>query len=103
MQVLNKYPVEKNPLYAYINNDSALGFDIPDVSMFGMIKISAESHPDALAYEYYGAKCTYKELIERIEKVSNAYFDLGVRKGDIVTILMPNTPEAVISIYALNR
>ena len=103
MQVLNKYPVEKNPLYAYINNDSALGFDIPDVSMFGMIKISAESHPDALAYEYYGAKCTYKELIERIEKVSNAYFDLGVRKGDIITILMPNTPEAVISIYALNR
>ena len=60
MQVLNKYPVEKNPLYAYINNDSELGFDIPDVSMFGMIKISAESHPDALAYEYYGAKCTYK-------------------------------------------
>lgn len=103
MQVLNKYPVEKNPLYAYINNDSALGFDIPDVSMFGMIKISAESHPDALAYEYYGTKCTYKELIERIEKVSNAYFDLGVRKGDIVTILMPNTPESVISIYALNR
>ena len=103
MQVLNKYPVEKNPLFAYINNDSALGFDIPDVSMFGMIKISAESHPDALAYEYYGAKCTYKELIERIEKVSNAYFDLGVRKGDIVTILMPNTPESVISIYALNR
>ena len=44
-----------------------------------------------------------KELVERIEKVSNAYFDLGVRKGDIVTILMPNTPEAVISIYALNR
>ncbi len=103
MQVLNKYPIEKNPLYAYINNNSVLGFDIPDVSMYGMLKISAESHPDALAYEYFGAKCTYKTLVDRIRKVSAAYYSLGVRKGDIVTILMPNTPESVISIYALNR
>lgn len=103
MAVLNKYPLEKNPLYAYINNDNEMGFDIPDVSMFGMVKITAKSHPDAQAYEYFGTKCTYKQLIEQIEKVSSAYFDLGVRKGDIVTILMPNTPEAVISVYALNR
>lgn len=100
---MEKYPIQKNPLYAYINNDSELGFDIPDVSMFGMLKISAESHPDAIAYEYFNAKCTYKELIEKIEITSDAYYKLGVRKGDIVTILMPNTPEAVISIYALNR
>lgn len=103
MEVLNKYPVEKNPLYAYINGESELGFDVPDVSMFGMLKISAKSHPEAYAYEYFGTKCTYERLVERIKSVSNAYFDLGVRKGDIVTVLMPNTPEAVISIYALNR
>ena len=103
MQVLNKYPIEKNPLYAYINENSELGFDIPDVSMYGMLKISEKSHPDALAYEYFGTQCSYKHLVERIRKVSDAYYALGVRKGDIVTILMPNTPEAVITIYALNR
>lgn len=100
---MNKYPIEKNQLYSFINEKSELGFDIPDVSMYGMLKISAGSHPDALAYEYFGAKCTYKNLVERIRKVSAAYFSLGVRKGDIVTILMPNTPESVITIYALNR
>lgn len=103
MQVLDKYPVEKNPLYAYINSDAPLGFDIPDVSMYGMLKISAESHPDALAYEYFGTKCTYGGMLEKIKLVSDAYFAIGVRKGDAVTILMPNTPEAVLSIYALNR
>lgn len=100
---LTKYPVEKNPLYAYINNDSELGFDIPDVSMFGMVKISAQSHPEAYAYEYFGTKCTYAELVKKIEKVSGQYAGIGVKKGDIVTILMANTPEAVLSIYALNR
>lgn len=92
-----------NPLFECLNNQSELGFDIPDVSMFGMLKISNEAHPDALAYEYFGTKVTYSELIEKIEKVSSCYYEIGVRKGNIVTIVMPNTPEAVISIYALNR
>ena len=100
---LSKYPVEKNLLYGYIDNDSDLGFNVPDVSMFGMLKISANGHPDAFAYEYFGAKCTYAQLIKRIEEISQSYYHQGVRKGDVVMILMANTPEAVMSVYALNR
>ncbi len=100
---MSDFSIEKNSLYKYINSNSVYGFDIPDVSMFGMLQIKAENHPDALAYEYFGTKCTYGQFVKQIEKVSSAYFDLGVRDGDIVTVLMPNTPESVISIYALNR
>ncbi len=95
--------VNKNPFYEFVNPDNELGFDIPDVSMFGMLKISAKSQGEALAIEYFGKKYSYQELLNRIEKVSDAYYKIGVRKGDIVTVLMPNTPEAVFSIYALNR
>ncbi len=92
-----------NPFFKYENSSLPLGFEIPDYSMFGMFRITAENQPDSLAYEYFGTKCTYKSLMEKIEGISGAYFSLGVRRGDIVTIIMPNTPEAVISIYALNR
>ncbi len=92
-----------NPFFKYENSTLPLGFEIPDVSMFGMMKITAENQPDSLAYEYFGTKCTYRNLVKKIEDISGAYYALGVRKGDIVTIIMPNTPEAVISIYALNR
>lgn len=92
-----------NPFYAFENKNSELGFDVPDVSMFGMVKISQKSHPDAAAYEYYGKSYTYSELVKNIEKISESYAAIGVKKGDIVTILMPNTPETVLSIYALNR
>ena len=92
-----------NPFYKFENPQSPLGFDVPEVSMFGMLKISAENLPDSDAYEYFGTKCTFANLIKRIEEISGAYYAAGVRKGDIVTIVMPNTPEAVISIYALNR
>lgn len=92
-----------NPFFSFENSGLPLGFEVPDVSLFGMIKITAANQPDSLAYEYFGTKCTYRELVKKIEDVSGAYYNLGVRKGDIVTIVMPNTPEAVISIYALNR
>lgn len=92
-----------NPFFKYENSSSPLGFDVPDTSMFGMLRISADNQPDSLAYEYFGTKCTFKDLVRKIEEISGAYHSAGVRKGDIVTIVMPNTPEAVISIYALNR
>ena len=99
----NRNSVNKNPFYNYINPESELGFDIPDASMFGMLKISENAHPEAIAIDYFGKKYTYKKLTEEIEKISDAYYKIGVRKGDIVTVLMPNMPEAVFSIYALNR
>lgn len=92
-----------NPFFKYENSSLPLGFEIPDYSLFGMLRVTAENQPDSLAYEYFGTKCTYRSLMEKIEGISGAYFSLGVRRGDIVTIIMPNTPEAVISIYALNR
>ncbi len=95
--------VINNPFFKYENSDLPLGFEIPDFSMFGMLKVTAENQPETLAYEYFGTKCTYRNFIEKIEGISGAYYSLGVRKGDIVTIIMPNTPEAVVSIYALNR
>ena len=79
--------------FEFENKNSELGFDIPDVSMFGMFKITAENQPDALAYEYFGTKCTYSNLVKKIEDISGAFYSLGVRKGDIVTIIMPNTPS----------
>ena len=94
---------KENPLYNCINPKSEYGFDILDVSMFGMLKISEKSHPKAIAIDYFGKKYTYNLLLKEIERVSDAYYKIGVRKGDVVTVLMPNTPEAVMSIYALNR
>ena len=92
-----------NPIFNYENKNSKFGFDIPDISMFSMLKLSGQAHPDAPAFDYFGQKCTYSKLIKKIEKISACYASKGVRKGDIVTIIMPNTPEAVVSVYALNR
>ena len=103
MQKLIEITRAENPLFSFENSQSTLGFNVPDVSMYGMLKISAESHPEADAVDYFGNKISYKKFLDKVISASYSYNKLGVKKGDIVTIIMPNTPEALISVYALNR
>ena len=55
------------------------------------------------ALNYFGKKYTYGDLFRKVEQVSKSLIFYGVRAGDTVTILMPNTPEAVIAFYAVNN
>ena len=49
------------------------------------------------------AKITYRELHERVCRLGNAMRDLGIRKGDRVTIYMPMIPEAAVAMLACAR
>ncbi|MBW6464542.1 MAG: AMP-binding protein, partial [Firmicutes bacterium] len=46
---------------------------------------------------------TYKELLNEVSKFSNVLQELGVSKGDAVTIWMPMVPEAIIAMLACTR
>jgi len=46
---------------------------------------------------------TYKELHGHVCRLANAMKDLGVQKGDVVTVYMPMVPEAVYVMQACNR
>lgn len=76
--------------------------EYPDCSMVDMIMQSAEKWPDNTAYIYYGHKVTYKSFVRKIEKTARALKNYGVKEGDRVTICMPNTPEGIVMVYAVN-
>ncbi len=59
--------------------------------------------PHNPALEYFDTQITYKELIKKINKVAAALKAIGAEKGDKITICMPNTPEGVYMIYAVNE
>lgn len=74
-----------------------------EASMYDIIRISAEKYSDNISYNYFGNKVTYKEFLRRIDECAGAFAKLGVNKGDRVSICMPNMPEAIICVYALNK
>ncbi len=77
--------------------------EVPDLSIYEYFEGRAQLHLDAYAINYFGVKTTYKELLDKIDVCARALRSQGVRKGDCVTICMPNTPEAVIALYATNK
>lgn len=77
--------------------------EIPDISLYKIIKEQALMNPSNVAIDYFGKKITYKNFIKEIDKAARSFRCYGIRPGDVVTICMPNMPEGVISFYALNK
>ncbi len=48
-------------------------------------------------------KLTYQALHEKVCRLANALTDLGVKKGDVVTIYLPMVPEAAVAMLACAR
>ncbi len=77
--------------------------EVPDLSIYEYFEGRAQLFLDAYAINYFGVKITFKELLDKIDVCARAMMSQGVRKNDVVTICMPNTPEAVIALYATNK
>lgn len=75
----------------------------PEKTMYQLVKEAADRLPNDTAYDFMGTKTTYADMIERINKTAKAFLKIGINQNDVVTICMPNTPQAVDCLYALNR
>ena len=94
---------EKSPWLEFYKEEGVPPhMDYPDCSMVDMVMQAAEKWPDNIAYTYYGHKITYKNFIKKIEKAARALKNYGVKEGDRITICMPNTPEGITMVYAVN-
>lgn len=99
----NKKARQAQPWFEYYQEEGIpSSIEYPDCSMVDMIIQSAEKWPDNVAYVYYGHKVTYKNFVRKIEKAARALKNYGVKEGDRVTICMPNTPEGITMVYAVN-
>ncbi|HTJ64777.1 MAG TPA: AMP-binding protein [Alphaproteobacteria bacterium] len=46
---------------------------------------------------------TYRELRDDVARLANGLISIGIGKGDVVAIYLPNLPEAFAAIHACNR
>ena len=77
--------------------------EYPDFSIYKLIEYTSSKHLNNISYNYYGNKVTYYEFLKQIDEAARAFKALGIKHKDIVSICMPNTPEALIAFYAINK
>lgn len=92
----------KTPWYEFYDGVKA-HLDYPDYSVYKMFEESVKKHSHNISYNYFGNKKTYSEFYNQIEECAKSFKSMGLKKNDVVSICMPNTPEALISFYGLNK
>ena len=68
----------------------------PRTTLVDLLRSGAAERPQHPALLFKGARMTFQELDRRTDSLAAALVALGVKKGDRVALLMPNSPQAVI-------
>ena len=61
---------------------------------------SCQQHPEKIALVCRNERYSYRQIEEASNRLANALVASGVRRGDRVAILLPNSFEAVLAIFA---
>ena len=59
--------------------------------------------PEAIAWDFFGTRSTYRQLLAEVERCAAALAAEGLEAGDRFLISMPTTPQGVIAFYAAIR
>lgn len=103
MEIININKPEAEAPWLKCYGEVPFHLEYPDYSIADAVINSAEREPDFTAISFMGKGFSYKTVAEKINSAAAGFVALGVKKGDCVTICMPNVPQAVFCMYALNR
>ena len=73
-----------------------------DNSIYGIIERVAAKVPQNYAYWFQDRFETYERLLDRIHIFAKAMIASGIGQHDAVMVILPNCPQAIISMYATN-
>lgn len=76
--------------------------EYPDVSIYTLFDEAAQKYSNYTAYTYFNKTGSYSSLHKNIKKCAKSLRNFGIEKGDVVTLCLANTPEALICFYAVN-
>ena len=96
------YPSIDKPWLKHYSEEQ-INSPLPDCTMYELIYKNNQDNLNRTALNYYGTKISYGKMLDEISLLSGALEDLGVKRGDIVTICMINSPETIFLFFALNK
>ncbi len=86
------------------NYDNGVPFTLapyPERTLLDVIAESASLRPNGHALLFQGRVISYAELDQLSTAFANALSSLGVKPGDRVALMLPNTPQMILSIFGV--
>lgn len=76
---------------------------IPPKTLDALLEDTATEHPNQTCLNFFGKKQTYQEVLQLVNRAAKGLQEIGIKKGDPVGLLLPNTPYSIIAYYAILR
>ncbi len=89
------------PWYRFYDKGVPRTIDYPLVSLPDLVSEKAREYADKIAIHFMKRDITYAQFQESIDRLANALYSIGVRKGDRVALMLPNSPQFMIAFYAV--
>lgn len=75
--------------------------DYPDLTFYDILENNVKEDPEKAAFSFFGKVINYTLLKDYVDQFASALYELGVRKGTRVAIMLPNVPQYPIVHYAV--
>ena len=78
-----------------------LEIDIPeDISLLDIFRNGVEQYGSKVSMDYYGREFTFNDMNLLTRRFASGLYDLGVKKGDVVALWLPNGPYFSFAYFA---
>jgi len=89
------------PWFAHYDKEIAPSLHYPNINIAQFLIDAAENYPKHKAVEFMGNILTYEQIYLKANHLAKYLCSIGIKKGDRVAIMLPNTPQAVIAYYGV--
>ncbi len=96
------YPSIDKPWLKYYTEDD-LKIEVPKCTIYQNIYEQNKNYPNDIAINYYGNKMSYAKLFSKTESCAKSLRQIGIKRGDCVTLCTAGVPEAIYVVLACSR
>src|SRR5256712_13681791 len=103
VEVKEAAPVSGKPWTRHYDPDVPASLVYPRVPLQAMLDDAAENHPNSTATIFFNRKRSYQSISDAAWRFANGLRRLGVKTGDRVALVLPNSPQFVVAFYGALR
>ncbi len=98
---MSENPYDKKPWLEHYDENVPHHIDYPNMNLYEFLDNSAKDFGGRTAIWFMKNKVTYKKFKDIADRLATVLVNLGVKRGDVVAIMIPNFPQFIFSYYAI--
>jgi long-chain acyl-CoA synthetase len=103
MSQKNENPYADKPWLKFYDKGVPSHIDYPEIPLYEFLEKAAKDFGGRTAIYFLKRRISYKEFKDIADRLATALANLGLKKGDVVAIIMPNFPQFLFSYYGIMK